>query len=298
MFSVPIERRHLVHFLAVVEEGSISGAARRLGLAQPSVSQAIRELEREVGPSLFQRRKGMRVTSAGRALIGPARRALRALDSAKAAVDRVGRLVTGEVDMAVVTGFAIHPLVPLLTAFHSEHPGVQIRIVDADPTGAGFALLDRGEVELLLHDHPPPIHGYHEVVLGSRRAVAVFPPDFGDLPDEVSLDHIAGLPLVAGPAPGQSMRVRINEMLAGRGLPPFRPVVETPHHQTILPLVLSGVCVAIVPEEEGALAEALGAVVRPLDFSFERSYAIYSRREVLSPAATELLRTAGALAPR
>jgi len=47
-----------VHFLAVVDEGSISAAARKLGLSQPSVSQTIHELERELECTLFTRGRG------------------------------------------------------------------------------------------------------------------------------------------------------------------------------------------------------------------------------------------------
>lgn len=287
---MPIERRHLVHFLAVVEEGSISAAARRLHFAQPSVSQAIRELEREVGLPLFQRRRGTTVTAAGRALIGPARRALRALDSAQAAVTRVAELLTGELDLGVLSGLAIHPLVELVAAFHREHPGVQVRIYDADASAHAFEQLDRGEIELLMHDHPSPVHGYDELPIGGRRAVAVFAPEFEGIPDgPVSLEQISDLPVIAAPSPGQSYRVRLNALLAERGRPPFRAVVETPHHQSVLPLVLQNVGMTIVPEAEGELARHLGAVVRPLGFALERRYALYARREEHSPAAAAFL---------
>jgi DNA-binding transcriptional LysR family regulator len=295
---MPIERRQLVHFLAVVEEGSVSAAARRLHFAQPSVSQAIRELEREVGLALFHRRRGMAITSAGRALIGPARRALRALDSAKAAVDQVGELITGEVDIGVISTLAIHPLVDLVATFHHQHPGVQIRVFDAAPSAPAFEMLDRGDVELLLHDHPSPVHGYDELFLGGRDPVAAFSPEFPSIPDgAVTLEQLVQYPAVSFAAPGGALRVRLSALLAEHGLPLPRAVIQTPHYHSLLPLVLRNVGVTIMPEGEAALAAALGAIVRPFAFALERRYAIYARREERSPAAAAFLVAASTATP-
>src|SRR2546428_14095972 len=73
--------RQLACFVAVVEEGSITRAARGLGLAQPSLSQQLRALEDELGGALVERTsRGIAVTPAGRALLPEARAALRAAE--------------------------------------------------------------------------------------------------------------------------------------------------------------------------------------------------------------------------
>jgi DNA-binding transcriptional LysR family regulator len=75
-----MDDRRLRYFLTVVEEGSVTSAARRLHVAQPSLSQALRALESELGAELFHRvGRGLRLSAAGEALIGPARQALRAI---------------------------------------------------------------------------------------------------------------------------------------------------------------------------------------------------------------------------
>src|SRR5919206_2545343 len=95
--------RQMRTYLAVLETGSVSAAARALGLTQPAASQQMHELERQLGVRLLDRAAGRAVpTAAGQALIAPARRALAAADdvAAAAAAHRAGdagrvRLGTG-----------------------------------------------------------------------------------------------------------------------------------------------------------------------------------------------------------
>ena len=75
------------YFLAVVDAGTVHGAAAALLVAQPSVSQALRRLERDLGAELFLRTgRRLVLTAAGRALVEPARDLLRARDAARDAV--------------------------------------------------------------------------------------------------------------------------------------------------------------------------------------------------------------------
>jgi LysR family carnitine catabolism transcriptional activator len=67
-----VDRRALEYFLAVADHGSFRHAASAIHVAQPSISQAIQALERELGAQLFHRQQhGSRLTAAGEALVGP-----------------------------------------------------------------------------------------------------------------------------------------------------------------------------------------------------------------------------------
>ncbi|KUJ65087.1 hypothetical protein ACZ90_51765 [Streptomyces albus subsp. albus] len=82
-----VELRQLRAFAVVAEAGTVTEAARRLRIAQPSLSQQLAGLERRVGAALFHRRpQGMELTEGGRALLAGARRAFAELESALAAV--------------------------------------------------------------------------------------------------------------------------------------------------------------------------------------------------------------------
>nr|BFD81910.1 LysR family transcriptional regulator [Streptomyces sp. Xyl84] len=85
-----LELRHLRYFAAVAEAGTVTEAARRLRIAQPSLSQQLRLLERRVGAPLFRRLpRGMELTEAGRLLLTGVRQAQHALGSAVAAARAV-----------------------------------------------------------------------------------------------------------------------------------------------------------------------------------------------------------------
>ena len=74
-----MDERRLRYFLTVVDEGSVTRAAERLHVAQPSLSQALRAFERELGVQLFHRvGRGLRLSAAGEAFVGPARQIVRA----------------------------------------------------------------------------------------------------------------------------------------------------------------------------------------------------------------------------
>jgi DNA-binding transcriptional LysR family regulator len=281
-----VERRHLTYFIAVVEAGSISEAARRMHLSQPSVSQAIKELERELRTLLLERGRTPTLTPAGRALVGPARRALRAFDGVRAAVEEVEGLTTGTLDIAAAPLLGIDPLVPLITEFRQRHPGVRLKVHEAAPDLEGLDSLRRGEAELLLHSQAAALSKYRAVRLPTAEQFAVFPPGTEGLPDgRLGLADLVGRDVVMGLARQSELRVWFAAELAARELPPLNVVVETAHRDALIPLVLSGVGLAILPKAEAKGAERLGAVVRDVDFVVPRVCYLLHRREHLSHAA-------------
>ncbi|MGW6754778.1 LysR family transcriptional regulator [Streptomyces sp. NPDC055006] len=281
-----MERRHLSYFIAVVEAGSISEAARRMHLSQPSVSQAVKELERELRTPLIERGRTMTLTAAGRALVGPARRALRAFEGVRAAVEQVDRLTTGTLDLAVAPLLAVDPTVQLVTRFRERHPGVRVRVHEAAVDVDGLDSLRRGEAELLLHSHAAAFNKYRTLRLPTTEQLAVFPPGTDALPDgPVGLAELVTHTVVMGLARQSELRVWFAAELAARELPPLNVVVETAHRDAIVPLVLAGVGMALLPVVEAHAAEQLGAVIRPLDFTIPRTCYLLHRKGPLSPAA-------------
>lgn len=98
-----VELRQLRYFAAVAEVGTVTEAARRLGIAQPSLSQQIRLLERRIGTPLFRRLpQGMELTEGGRLLLEGVNRALGELSSSISAA----RAVTPTAAVGVCRGVA------------------------------------------------------------------------------------------------------------------------------------------------------------------------------------------------
>src|SRR4051794_21629472 len=127
-----MDRRQLEYFLAVVDQHGFTNAAHALHVAQPSLSQAIKSLERELGTDLFVRLgRGIRLTGAGEALVGAARQTVRDFEAAHAAVLSVAGLERGRLDIAAPSTMSADPLAPLLGRFHAAHPGVFLRVLNA-----------------------------------------------------------------------------------------------------------------------------------------------------------------------
>lgn len=172
-----MDERRLQYFLAIVEEGGVTRAARRLHVAQPSLSQALGALERELGVALFDRAgRGLRLSAAGRALIGPARQALRSIEAARNAVGEVSQLLAGTLAIAALPTLAVDPLAELVGRFKSEHPGVLVRVSEAESAADTSALVREGGCELGLAHLPLPHEGLVTVDLGVQELLFVLPP--------------------------------------------------------------------------------------------------------------------------
>ncbi len=96
-----MDARQLSYFLAVVDHGGFSRAAEHLFIAQPSLSQAIASLERELAVPLVHRvGRQVVLSEAGKELVGPARLVLRDLETARASVDAVKGIRSGRLDIS------------------------------------------------------------------------------------------------------------------------------------------------------------------------------------------------------
>ncbi len=125
-----MELRHLRYFLAVAEEGHITGAADRLGIQQPPLSRLIRGMERELDVQLFRRKaRGVELTDAGRALHDRARVILADVDQAFETTRRTARGEQGRIRIGVTPTGPFHPLVPrVIRAFREAFPHVSLTL--------------------------------------------------------------------------------------------------------------------------------------------------------------------------
>jgi DNA-binding transcriptional LysR family regulator len=132
-----MDERRLRYFLAVAEEGGVTRAAKRLRIAQPSLSQALRAFESELGVVLFHRvGRGVRLSSAGEQLVGPARQVLRAMDDARNAISGVTELRTGKLELATLATLAVDPMAGLIGRFRDRYPGIEVDVYEPE-TAAG-----------------------------------------------------------------------------------------------------------------------------------------------------------------
>ncbi len=122
-----VELRHLRYFIAVAEELNFSRAAERMHMAQPPLSAAIRQLERDVGVDLFVRTtREVRLTDPGHAFLAGARRTLEDADRAAEDARRAGAGELGRLRIAFSWSTRFETLPALGRAFRASHPDVEL----------------------------------------------------------------------------------------------------------------------------------------------------------------------------
>jgi LysR family carnitine catabolism transcriptional activator len=277
-----MDLRRLEVFLAVVDDGTFTGAADVLGVSQPAVSQSIRALEAELGTPLFHRLgREVRLTDAGTALCEPARLARRDVEVARAAVQSVRGLLSGRLELACLPTLAASPLAALVGDFRRRHEAVSVLLLDPDDIDDVLELVRSGTCELgIVADCDVGV--LCAIPLEAQEFYAILPP--GNTPrDAIAVEELADMPMVAPPV-GSSSRKLLDDVLARTGRTP-RVVVETAQREALLPLVLAGAGAALVPSVLAEVGRAIGCVICRVQPSIGRDVLLVYRDAVLSPAA-------------
>ncbi len=143
-----MELRHLRYFLAVAEEGNFTRAAARLGIGQPPLSQQIRDLETEIGATLFHRvPHGAELTAAGAAFLPEAKASLAAAEKARLAAQSANRGETGRLSLGFTASSAFNPIVSTtIRRFQARWPDVLLSLTEMNTLGL-VQKLERGELD-------------------------------------------------------------------------------------------------------------------------------------------------------
>ncbi|MFD1247097.1 LysR family transcriptional regulator [Nocardioides ginsengisoli] len=293
-----MERRQLEYFVAVVDNGGFGRASEAVHVTQPSLSQAIAALEKDLGVTLFHRLgRKVKLTAAGEALLAPARQVLRDHAVARAAVAKVRGGYDGTLDIASTPTVAAHPLTALLGRFSQLYPGITVRITDCDVPGGAAAIVGGGQCEIGVVRLPAATAGLQAIALGQQVFYLVLPPDSPDPgPGPVELSVLGELPLIATP-PGTASRKRLEEALAIANVAEPRIAVETIYRATIPKLVAAGVGASLLPRHMAQEAAELGAHVVGTTPVVAHEIGIVRREGPLSPAARAFVDLAVEMAP-
>ncbi|PRY63506.1 DNA-binding transcriptional LysR family regulator [Vreelandella songnenensis] len=122
--------KRLNYFQIVVEEGSITAAAKRIPLAQPALTRQLQLLEEEVGTTLLNRsRTGVRLTMAGKAFYRDTRKLLSEFEQAKRSAQRISEGQLGQLHLGVtVMHLWVPQITALLNAFRERYPEVSLKV--------------------------------------------------------------------------------------------------------------------------------------------------------------------------
>lgn len=260
-----MELRHLRYFRAVADELHFGRAADRLHMAQPPLSQQIRQLEREIGTDLFARTtRSVELTPAGEAYLARVVRILDAVDSAADQARRIGDGVEGHLAIGCV-GSATYSLLPrLVRALGEALPEVDVSVRGEMLAPAQLSALRTGEIDLALLRPPVDDPDITAEPIRRDRLLIALPADH-DLTayDELDIDDLRDADLIGHAGGGRSRMSSLVTTLCTRA--GFSPRIrhEVEETSTLVTLVAAGLGVAVVPEPTAALG--IGNVVyRPL----------------------------------
>src|SRR5512143_126339 len=153
----------LFAFLAVARHRNLSRAAAELDLGQPTISDRLRSLERELGAALVRRQgRGVALTPEGEAFLSYAQRALDVLKQGKETVHTAHTGSGGRVSIAVTVTAGAYLFAPALVAFQKEHPDIDVQVRSAHSWESPGLLLD--DVVQLALISGPIVHPQIETV--------------------------------------------------------------------------------------------------------------------------------------
>ncbi|MBO1111861.1 LysR family transcriptional regulator [Bordetella petrii] len=244
-----METRHLRHFLAVIDHGSVSGAANWLGIAQPALSQSLGRMERELGVQLFERsRRGAAPTAAALSILEDVRVSVARIDAAGRRAQDIARGSAGQLVIGLVSSALFDMLPRALRALRREAPGVRVVLREMSNAEQAEALAN-GAIDIGLMHTPVAVAGQmRERLLLRDRLVAAVPDEFEVAPDgSVSLAQIARAGLVLYPQNQLPVfYAGILDALRKAGLEPM-VAQEANRTLTVLACVAGGCGVGLLP---------------------------------------------------
>jgi LysR family hydrogen peroxide-inducible transcriptional activator len=246
-----MEIHQLKYFVAAAESGTISRAADRCHVAQPSLSQQLKKLEEELGVPLFDRLgRGIAITDAGRALLPRARRILAEVRDAEANTRREATDCQGTLLLGAIPTMAPYLLPPALEMLRSSYPECRVTVREGLTEDLVEALSDN-EIDCALVSTPLEEELLELEVLGEEELLVAVPkshPASGG--SEISVAELRGQPTIS-----------LEEMhCLGRQIQGFcssrrlarQVVCRTTQLSTIVEFVALGVGLSMVPEMAAA----------------------------------------------
>lgn len=289
--------RRLNAFVAVAEELHFGRAADRLHIAQPALSQQIRQLEADLGLTLVERTtRRVGLTPDGRAFLPHARQLLVSAQGVARAAEELrigarGRLRLGFVDS---TAFEFVPW--FLRRFRSAWPEADVELHTMSSDEQARALVD-GDIDLGVARTVPVRPAVDSAVLGHDRFMLAVPADHAVAGQRtVSLRRLAQEAFVGfSRTSSPSLHAELRSLLGGHGVG-YDPAIEATEYTTIVGLVAAGEGVALVPAGVRRLQLPNVAYVKVADADARVALVRLSRidepQTIVANAITELARTA------
>lgn len=279
-----MELYQLRYFVEVARRENITHAAKHLNLAQPALSQQIRNLEEELGAALLARRpRKVTLTPAGEVLLREARSLLSMADATRDAVAEVNEVRRGRLVVATIPTVSACWLPDVIKKFRGKYPRLELILREASSAGV-MTEVEEGGAELGFLQLPAPSEKFRIRPLKKERFVMLVPQDHAFAGEgRIPLSRFRGEPFIL--FKGQVREVTLSACRSV-GFEP-RVACETGQLETVRALVKAHLGVALLPE----LAVAtLSQGLRGLEVKgsgLTRTVALISRKEQTDSAAAK-----------
>lgn len=258
-----MELRHIRYFVTVAEEGSFTRAAESLMIAQPPLSRQIKDLEEELGTTLFDRStRRLQLTEAGHRFYQYALKVLELVEQAGEDIREMGAGLSGTIALSSVEGAAPHLIAKWISKFHKQYPNVEYSLWN----GSSDDVVDRvrkGLCEIGVITEPYNHEGFDGIDVFTEPWVAMIPPDnplAGEPGDTVSFRQIAPYELIIPSR--QSRKSEIEGWFAECGETP-RIIGRLAHMVSAHELTRQNVGIAIYPAAAASIeAERVVSIKR------------------------------------
>lgn len=247
-----IETRQLRYFVAVAEERHFGRAAERLQMAQPPLSQQIKQLETSLGTTLFHRTtRSVELTPAGERLFRDGQRVLDELDFVESNVKRIGKGLQGILRLGF-TGAATYGLMPdVVRAASQEFPDVALEVTGENLTPGLLDALESRHIDIAVL-RPPITGNVSHSVVATEKLVAAVPAESALASQKsIVMRELVGHDLVGYP-PNSAVTQAIDAAWRERNVEKVT-VQDASETSTLMSLVAAGMGIALVPASATAM---------------------------------------------
>ncbi len=274
----PLDTAKLQTFITIVQEGSFTRAAERLNLTQPTVSQQMALLERQIGAPLFIRQpRQLTLTEAGHALLDYAERILALSEEAIQSAQEAAGLAQRTLRLGVGHTLAIYLLPDLLRQLRQGQPDIEIRLQVGNTSDLLLAVADR-QVDLALVGSPAKHPQLRITPFMEDKLVVILNPDdpWRDRPG-VSLADLKERTLITRES-GSALHASVRELLGADHLSSSKVIIlgET---EAIKRSVEAGLGIALVQgiAVQREVRQGILHTIPLLDAPAERRYSVAQR---------------------
>lgn len=284
--------RHLNVFLAVCNRGSITKAAEELHIAQPSVTQTIKELEKYYDVVLFNRiNQRLVLTDLGKEALIRAQEVLSAFDNFEGLMKQSGTNITLHIGASLTYGQTLLPL--LWKTIEKDFPGVRCTAL-VHQTLTVEQKIEEGALDFAMVEGKVSSANLTAIPFAKDTLVAVAAPDY-PIGESLSFEELSTHRLLLREH-GSASRDLLEHLFAARGVA-LHPVMESASYQALTKAAEAGLGIAILPVE--LIKTKIGSPLRQIRLDetvYERtSYLIFHKNKKFNPVQKAILQRCMAL---